>query len=307
MVWLAVSLLSYLFGGVSTLINKFLLHRSISHPAVYTFYTSALGIFVLPLFPLAGLPPTARMFLVSVGAGAIFSAALLMFYSALQGGEVSRVAPWTGGLVPLFIVVLAHPILGETFRQSEWIAFFLIVVGGIFIGSEEEPAGGRARVGRPLSPFFLGALAAVLFAIAHVLAKFVYVNWGFLPGLIWRTLGSVVAAAILLAVPWSRGPIVKSLERPTAAKGRVQVLFLAGHAFGAVGFVLMNYAFTLGSVALTNALAGTQYVFIFLAVIVLSRGFPWILREKLDRSIILRKSLSIACIAAGIAVLFLTA
>lgn len=80
-------------------------------------------------------------------------------------------------------------------------------------------------------------------------------------------------------------------------------IFFGSQACSSLGFVLMNYAFALGSVALVTALAGVQYAFLFLFILMLSKHSRFV-NEKLSGEIIKRKVVSILLIGLGIFLLF---
>lgn len=142
--------------------------------------------------------------------------------------------------------------------------------------------------------------AALLFALSHVLTKWVYVHHSFVSGLVWRSMGSFVGSLILLAIPLYRREILESLRRPRAKTG---MIFITGQLFAAASFILINYAFSLGSIALVNALAGIQYIFLFFLILPLSKKYQHLLEETVTPKIIWQKILSLILISAGIFIL----
>ena len=77
-------------------------------------------------------------------------------------------------------------------------------------------------------------------------------------------------------------------------------LFLAVRLLAVAAFILLNYAISLGSVALINALQGAQYVFLIFIILALSEQYPRILREELSHRILLQKFIGVALIAVGL-------
>jgi uncharacterized membrane protein len=297
MSWLFYSLIAYLLNSVSILVDKVLLRKDVPEPAAFTFFVSFLSGAAIVLLPFVPLLTAPDLMIIAIGAGLAFTAALYAFYAALQRGEASRVAPLVGGLSPLFVLWLAEPILGEYLPGDRLVAFLLIVAGSWFAMREKH----ESAVPRPSRAALLGILSAFLFALSHVLSKFVYVNYDFWGGLAWRSLGTILGALLLFVIP-QLGPAVRSLS--THARDRAGALFFVGQAAGAVSFILLNYAFTLGSIALVNALAGTQYLFLFGFILLAAIRSPHLLDEHLSRPVLLHKMAGILLISAGLALLF---
>ena len=67
-------------------------------------------------------------------------------------------------------------------------------------------------------------------------------------------------------------------------------LFLFGQVAGAASFILINYAISISSVTIVNALQGMQYVFLLIMVLILARWRPRILEEKLRGAVLAQKN-----------------
>lgn len=295
MTWVPISLLAYALNALASLIDKVLLRRLIAHPAAYAFYVSALGLLIFVAAPFGFRLPSLPVLAASLSAGVLFVFALLAFFTALKRGEASRVVTLVGGLSPLAVVVVAWQFLGEILTLSQLVAFAIILLGGYLVARE----GGRGRLTARVA--WVGVLAALLFALSHVLMRYVYLNHPFLSGLLWRGAGSFVGAVVLLALPWNRRHILAALRHPEA---KASALFLFGQVLAAAGFVLMNYAFSLGPVALVNALAGAQYVFLFLLVYLFGRRSPALVGEVLTKRVVREKVVSVILMAMGVFLLF---
>jgi len=298
MLWLLISIIGYFFNAASTLVDKFLLKKLIPRPAVYAFYVSLLSLFVFIFAPFNFQFPGFFTLLVVIAAGIAFTYALLFFYSALQKGEASRIDPFVGGLSPVFVFVLAWLVLNEVLSFIQILAFILIIAGGLILSVKIKGAGKSLTF--ELVLMSLGA--AFLFALSHVLTKYVYVHHNFISGLVWRGIGSFAGGLTLLAVPVWRREIIVSFKSPQIKTG---ALFIAGQLAAALSFVLINYAFYLGSVALVNALTGLQYVFLFFMILPFTKKHPELFEEIVTPQIIRQKILSLLLISAGIFLLFL--
>jgi drug/metabolite transporter (DMT)-like permease len=297
MAWLLISITGYFFNTVAILTDKILLNKMVSHPAVYAFFVSLFSLFAIILVPFGFNFPSLTVFAISMTAGILFTFALLLLYTALQQGEVSRVDPLIGGVSPVFVLIFAWLMIQETLSVTQIAAFFIILAGGylILIGGGKR----GADLGRKV--VLLSLASAGLFALSQVLTKWVYIHDSFVSGLVWRSIGNFTGSMILLAIPLYRKEIMVFLKHPKAKTG---VLFFTGQFFGGASFVLINYAFSLGSIALVNALAGIQYIFLFFLILPISNKFPQLLEETMTPRAIRQKILSLVIIAAGIFILF---
>ncbi len=301
MLWLIVATLSYLILAVSFLVDKYLLVGSIANPKVYTFYVGMAGILVLAIIPFVGftIPGTEQIFL-SITCGAFFTGGLFWFYKALQLFEPSRVVPAVGGILPLFsfLLILISSKGEATFALSDYVAFILLILGSVLITYKKSQK-------ISIRCFLISSIAAILFAFYFVLAKYVYMGQSFWSGLIWIRIGGFLAALGFLLTREVRNELFKSkigFQRKTA------VLFLSNQAAGATGNILQSWAIALAPlvyVATINALAGIQYVFLFIFSIILSLKFPKILKEEASKEVILQKIVAILFIGGGLLVLAL--
>ncbi len=297
MTWLLISIIGYFFNAVAILTDKILLNKLVSHPAVYAFFVSLFSLFTIVLIPFGFNFPSLAVFAISMVAGILFTFALLLLYTALQQSEVSRIDPIVGGVGSIFILIFAWLMIRETLSVAQIAAFFIILAGGYLLST------GSGKVGANLKKrtVLLGLVSAGLFALSQVLTKWVYIHDSFVTGLIWRSIGSFTGSMILLSIPLYRKEIISFLKHPKTKTGAV---FLIGQFFGGASFVFINYAFSIGSVALVNALAGIQYLFLFFLILPISNRFPQLLLEETTTpKVIYRKVLSLVIIAVGIFIL----
>lgn len=318
MSWLFITLFAYFLNAISMVIDKTILRRKVQNPFVYTFYIAAFGaalvIIVVPLiflFPNIIVWPGISQFWISLLAGATFSSGLFLMFFALRKEDASRLTPMIGGLVPIFVFILAHFFLGESLLKKQIIAFVLIAAGAFFISLDFNHKGNiwiwlkqmvtRRKVYnlphiRKL--LWLALPSALSFAICYTLTKDVYNHQPFISGFVWTRIGCFIA--VLLPMLWAKNRYdllhQKKDKGIDTAKGR----FLFGQASGGLSALLIQYAISIASVSLVQALQGTQYVFVFLAVLLLTYYYPRILKEEMSRQIIIQKIIAILLIGLGV-------
>lgn len=289
------ALAAYFLLAVAGLVDKILLRTAIVSPRAYAFYVGALSGLALILLPFGVVDvPELRILLAAFASGVASVYALWAFYSALKAHEASRVITAVGALVPIFILVFSIIFLDEQWRFSQFLAFAILVFGGVLMSYEEN-------VEKPYTFELLGhaARAAVLFAVSFTIIKFVYLSETFFSGFFWTRMGSMLGALSIIVVPENFKRIfLATKQAPKSTPFR----FLFNQAMGGAGAILQNYAIFLGSVALVGALQGVQYALLLLLVVVVSRYFPQ-LKEEFSRRAIIQKILAVVLIAVGLIVL----
>lgn len=299
MSYLLIAIFAYFINAAVSVTDKFLVSKKIPDSIAYAFYIGILSIFACLFIPFIkfSVPPI-KILLIALASGAIFLFALLLFFSVLFKEEVSRISAIVfGGLMPIFVLIFSALIIGEKLSINQIIAFVFLVAGSALIYRPDKTAGGGQN-----KHFIKLFLTAAFFALSYVLAKWVYIYQPFMNGFIWTRIGSFLAALFLFIFPKNRQAIFKTGK---SVKARSGFLLAGNKALAGLYFVLFNWAISMGSVTMVNALQGIQYVFIFLITLLLSSKFPDIIKEDLDKREIWKKFLAIILIGIGLVVLSL--
>ncbi len=298
MSWFLIAIVGYFFYGLVTVVNKVLLgQRATTKPIVFTFWVGVLSIFTFILVPFGQFSwPGAGMFLFDILTGLVFLIAVWNFYEALDINEASRVTPLTGGLVPIFILAFSYVFLAERLSGVQFLAFFLLVSGGVLISFKIS----RGHIKESLKGFKFIAVTILLSAVYMVLVKYAFDRQGFITGFIWTRMGLVFGALLILARPLWRQMIFSS--------GRQMSIGLSGwvaasKVLAGIGSLFVHLAVSKGSVALVNAMRGSEYGFLLVLTAFLSKKYPKFLEEKLGLKIILQKIIAILLIGGGLVIL----
>lgn len=305
MPWLWLALLAHALNAIAFVVDKILITKTIPNPVAYTFYIGVLGLLALLLYPFGVAVPGMGQFGIDLVAGASFSVALFLFFSALRRMETSRVVTLIGALSPVGILVLSRFLIGEQFAVNQWIAFALLVAGGVVVTIERNARGQSSVVQRTvlrISPGLVYALSASLFfALSLGLAKFAYTREPFLSSFVWQRAGAGALVLLFLLIPTARRAIARA--KGPSLSFKLKAIFLGNQALGAAGGILLNIAVALGSATFVQALQGVQYAFLFLLVVILSKKFPHLLHERLTAAIVTQKVVAVMIIGAGLALL----
>mgnify|MGYP000391425143 CR=1 FL=1 len=317
MAWIFISLFSYFVNAGVYTADKFLLSKRYHSSAVYAFYVGIWSVFNLVLLFLDPFWPNPAQLLMSMSAGLLFMGTLIFWYKALHQSEATRVVPIAGALIPIFTLLLSYVFLGEILTERQFLAFFVLVIGGILVSVKEARfyvikeiySSIRGAFGsylgnihahyRPEKRLIINSIiAAFLFASYYVWIKYVFLHQPFIGGFVFSRMGSFVGALLIFSIPYWRKEIKK--KQKTASAPKNLSFFLSVRLSGALAFILLNWAISMGNVALINSLRGTQYVFLLIIVLFLSIKFPKVLKEEFRGGVLMQKSLGVALIAIGL-------
>lgn len=295
MTWITAALAAAATLGVVNIIDSHLISKRM--PSLWTFLIPAgilhlaYGLIFLTLYPLPGGVDVFPWLMAVVSAVTRAGAILIMLY-AMRTEEISRIIPviYTH---PVFVAILAVPLLGETLNYLQWLAILMTVAGAVLISLRGAGLGQGARLRKS---FILLVFSSLLFGVANTAAKYAldYVSF-------WNmySINAFCFGAVFFLVS-VRPRVLKEL-RDMKDKGTALLLITFNEAIALVGILLSFWAMERGPVSLVSTVMGIRPFFVFLGVLALSRIFPRVLDERLSRGIIALKIVSIALIIGGVA------
>lgn len=294
--WLVIAVTGYFLNSLALLVDRALLSKAIPNPVSYTFFITSLSMVSLVLIPFGVFFIPSQLLLLSFLSGAFFTGALFTMFSALKAGEASEIAPFIGGIQPIFVFAFSAWLLQESLTQSQLIGFLIIISGGLLIASHKPGYGRRT--------FLIALASTILYAASFVTLKVVFESNvfpnpdnAFVNGFFWSRLGAFLTAALFLLKKSNLDAIKAQMHDKNQTAGTA---FIGGQIAGALSFILVNYAYSLHSVTLVNSLQGVQYAFLFILVFPLSRAYPKLWPETWKRKILIIKLFSIILISVGL-------
>lgn len=315
--WLFITIGAYFINAGVYVADKFLLSKKIHSSIAYAFYVGIWSVFNASLLFFWPWTPNLRELILDLLAGFLFLVTLVFWYKALHQSEASRVAPIVGALVPIFSFILSFVFLGETLSEQQFLAFLILICGGILISIKqtklylyqkvitrfreimgdifgEVPSGAQ-----PASRLIVNSVvAAVFFAGYYVLMKYIYTYQPFIGSFVWSRLGSFVGVILMLFVPDWRYIIIKQQQGAKTPKN--MLFFLIVRLAAAAAFIMINRAISLGNVAIVNALQGAQYLFLFVIILLIANKFPKMLNEQLGGGVFLQKLIGTIMVFLGL-------
>lgn len=295
MIWFLITIIAYFLYALVAVIDKYLISKRLPQPAVYAFFVGILGILAIFLIPFGFHLPSFPILLLSFIAGLSFTFALFYLFNALKFEETTKIIPFMGGLQPIFIFILSFVFLKEKLANTQLTAFVFLVLGTIFITFDFHSKKFLKEKG-----VLCAFVSTFLFALSYFLTKAVYQKHPFISSFVWIRLGSFFGALSFLISGKIRQKLINTIRPRVGRRRGTSFIFFFGQACGALSFFLINYAIKLNSVSLVNALQATQYIFLLIMTIIISKNFPQVLEEKSTFENLRRKVIAIIFIGLGL-------
>lgn len=292
--WILFVLISELMWSFTSFFDKILLSKNhIKSPFVFIVFNGLMNILLIFLLPFFNFGPlNAADLLIVFLTGLFLSLGIVFYYKAVQHEEISRVLMmWQ--ITPIFILIISFFFLDESLTANHFIGFLFLLVAGVIASYKKVE--GSFRLSKA---FYLMLCSTFFISIFYVLSKYVYTITSFWSAFMWLR-GAGFVGLFALLVPSIRRQFAETLSNMNPkAKGLIGFKMLIDFS----AFVFLGYALLNGPVSLVSALGNTTIpIFIFLITLVTSLYFPKIIKEEIDKKIILTKILAIAFIITGIA------
>lgn len=252
--WLGLAIGAQFITAITVLLDRHILVRSehIGKPIVYAFYVSILSGFVIVLAPFGLIAwPSALVVLFSLAQAFTFLGAIYCLYSALKAARASDVAPVVGAISAIASLILAGMWIENDISSALLPSVLLLAAGTALISHFHF----RKHA------FGYAIAAGAFFGLTVFLSKLVYLETAFLDGFFWTRTMCIVAALSLLLMPAWRRTI---LHGGAKSSGGTKALVIGNKLLAGVAGIMTALAISLGSVSIVNALAGLQFVFLFL-------------------------------------------
>ncbi len=290
--WVFLVILSSAMWGLGNIVDQALRKRHIKDSVTLTIYFGLSGILLLLILPFKKIMIlNAFDILIFLFLGATWIISALLYVHSISIEEVSRVIPlWE--ISPIFVLLLAFLFLGERLTQQQLLAFFLIMAGCLLISIKQIK--GLFTFSKAFFPMLA---AGFIFAVDNIILKFMYSKIDVWTALVWLGIGEVICALTMLLFKKHRTNFIKSVK---SLKPKIGGVVALNESMATLGRVMYNYALLIGPTSLVYVLSGTQSVFVFLYATVFSLFLPKIIKEEINKKIILPKIIAIILILVGL-------
>ena len=298
--WVSTAVLSAAVLGLVNIIDSHLISRRM--PSLRAFLLPVAIIHLIyssVLFCLFPLPDGTGMWPIVVAvASAIFrtGGVTIMLYS-LKKEEVSRVIPVVY-IYPIFVAIMAAPLLGETLYYLQWLAIIIVVAGAVMVSVKRSPDGSATWLGKPLL-LLLGS--SLLFAMADIASKYALAYISFW-NMFWLSAFCMSGFFLLASL---RPHIIRQLGNMKQRNSAIALLAL-NETLAPVGIVLSFWAMKMGPVSLVSTILSSRPIFVVIYALILSRVSPMFLEWQRGKGMLALRLIAITMIVSGIAIIYLT-
>ena len=214
-------------------------------------------------------------------AGGLFCFSLIFHFKALKCDDISVVVP-LGSIKSILVLILSIIFLKESLNNKEITAFVFFLIGGGILSIRKFSL--KEIKVTPALKYL--ALCSILFAITSILIKYLLTNVPVFEGFILLRVGTGIAGISFLL----NKKVRKSFKSDFSGLSiKIRGIFILNQTIGVATHYLLNLAISLASISLINAALGLLHVFVFILALLCTIFFPNIIKENLDKRIILKK------------------
>ena len=294
MSWLVLAIINSAILGIVGIIDSHLLSKRLPSLASYllplAIFHLIAGIVILILQPLpanVGVLPLIAAFSTGITGGI----GIVILSNIMRSGEVSRIIPVIS-TAPIFVALLAMPLLGETLNYRNWLGIVVTVSGAMVISIQKDTGDRKTK----LQKSFLALIfVSILFAISMTASKYAMETISY-----WNMYSTyAIGLVIVLLVYSARSSTFKQVQE-LPGRNRTLALITFDQALFLAALILGNVAMQLGPVAIVSTIFGTRPAFVFLFALAAGHFFPGLISEQLSKRIVFTKFIAIAMIIGGV-------
>ena len=264
-----IAVIAYTLLGLSIVLDKMLLKERVRGSSiVFIFWIGIANVVLFPFVFFGFSPPTAGIFALGFASGAFLLLAGRFYYGALERGEATKIPTVIGALTPISAALWSLWFLSTTLNIAEWVAFGVLVAGGVVMLLSDE--------GKDRRTFFWAIGAAFFYGLGNVTQKIVFTETNFTTGMVLYAFGmAVTALALLLRREWHDAIFAQS----TAAPYEKRRFYIGNRILAGIASLLIFYAIKLEHPALIDAVSGMRAVVAFLFALLVMKFRPKLLAE----------------------------
>ena len=300
MSWTSTAILSAAVFALVSVVDSHLLTRRMPGLRAFLLPISVIylvyGLVLSYIFPMpqgVGAWPV----LVAVVSGMFRTLGVTIMLFNLRKEEVSRVLP-VYHTYPVFVAILAIPLLGESLSYLQWLAIIVVVGGAAVISAEKASTGATSRLGKAFLMLFV---ASLFMALADITTKYVLSYISF-----WNvySISNLCMCATFLLVSVRPGTIRQLAEMKRKAT-TLPMLFM-NEVMAPVGMGLMFWAQSRGPISLVSTIMATRPVFVVIFSVIVGLLLPGFLVRSSSHRVIVVRFIATAMIAGGVSIIYLT-
>ena len=289
--WFFYALSSAVIFGFSTIIDKLMLAKRLSSFSYFVTFVPPAFVFsicVLFFFPANAFSIPS---LFAVAAGLVSCAGYFLYAIAMRKEEASRISALTS-LAPAFLAVLAVFLLDEIFSGKSYIGIFLMIFGAALISYKRN----NVKKIIPISLILILIATNFAYSLDQTFSK-ISLNamsfWPFLMIFMFGRFAAVIPGSSINSARRTFFSEIKKLKRNFA------FALALGAISWTVAIVFFFYAASLGPITLVSTISIISPLFTLVFATLLSKYFPEILEEEIDRKTLSLKLFAVLLIFVG--------
>lgn len=299
MTWIFFAVGGHLMNAAAFIVDKSLLTAAFKRSGTYAFVIGFISSLILVFLPFVSWDLNLTTWLMIGIFGSVFIIALWAFFEALSRAEASRIVPIVGSLIPVFTLIDSAVFVDERLPARVLLGLVFLLIATVLL-----TRGGAKKWRLNASTIALCIISAFLFAASSVSGKYAFGQAPFLDVFVLSRFFSITLALMIPLISQTVRIEILSLIRPgeraNGPKPIHLVLMAAGQTSGAVGFIGVQYAISLGSATVVNALQAVQYAAIVLVAWFGGKKLATLLKEDLTKRTLLMKGVAIVLVCIGL-------
>lgn len=308
--WLLLAIGAQIINAVVAILDKYVVtSKTVLHPFSYAFYISVLSSLsvIIFFFDWVRLPhgitipsfsnlimPNPQIVWLCLLSGFIMFIALVNLYEAFSKSDASDTVPVVTSVAAIGTILIEYFFLNGSFSGDRLIGFFLLVIGTVIV----------SHLRFTLVLVFHTAVAGLAFALYYTLTKYIFDLTNFDTGFLYTRIGLVVAALMVIILPFYRHRIFRKLQNRVVSKPKASAYVLSIKVMAGLASIMTLKAVQLGSVAIVQAIGGVQFLFLILFSALFGRVTHVHFGENGGIVEVIHKGIAAAIIATGLFFIF---
>ncbi|MFC2013563.1 EamA family transporter [Chloroflexota bacterium] len=297
MTWVNIAILSAAIVGAVNILDSRLISKLMPGLRAFPMPVGIMHlVFASVLLALLPLPEGTSILtmVVTIASGLLRTGAISIMLYSLQKTEVSRVIPVVF-TYPIFVAIIAVPLLEETLYLSEWLAIIIVVAGAVMISAQQSSS---STTTWPVKPLLLLFGSGLLFALADIASKYAlnYISF-------WNmfSLSAFCMSGIFLLLS-IRPHIIRQLGNMKERNSAMGLLML-NEILAVIGIVLSFWALEMGPVSLVSTISSSRPMFVVIFALIMNRISPRFLDWHPGKGRLYLRLIATAMIVYGIIII----
>jgi len=289
--WFLYALVSVVFFGFTTIVDKLMLENRLSSFSYYVTYSPPALVFSVCVLFFFRTNVFSVPYAIAFIAGLFSAAGYFLYVLSIRKEEASRIAALTS-LAPAFVAVLAVFLVGEIFSAKSYAGISLMILGSAVISYKRN----QMKKMIPFSLILILIATNFVWGLEQTLSKVSLDQIPIWPFLMIFMLGKFAVAFPGLAIPSIR----RKLSAEVGSLGRNFGLALAFTSImWSLGIIFFFYAASIGPITLVSTTNLISPLLTLLFAVLITKYPPRVLKEEIDRKTVGLKLTAILLIVFG--------